>query len=97
MSSRKLQPSGDHILIQFAQAARAVAQANATRRRKAAPSPAKVIAVGPGKESKDGNVIPLGLKVGERILVERGRGIKIRLHRQNYAVIRKQDLVESQA
>jgi len=97
MTSRKLQPSGDHILIQFARAARAVAQANASRRRKATASPAKVIAVGPGKESADGNVIPLGLKVGERILVERGRGIKIRLHRQNYAVIRKQDLVESRA
>ena len=97
MSTRKLQPSGDHILIQFAEAARAVAQTNASKRRKAAPSPAKVIAVGPGKESANGNVIPIGLKVGEKILVERGRGIKIRLHRQNYAVIRKQDLVASRA
>ena len=48
-------------------------------------------------ETSDGNVIPLGLKVGEKIFVERGRGIKIRLHRQNYAVIRKQDLVEAKA
>jgi chaperonin GroES len=97
MSSRKLQPSGDHILIQFAQAVQAVARENESRRLRTAPSPAKVIAVGPGKESANGNVIPLGLKVGERILVERGRGIKIRLHRQNYAVIRKQDLVEARA
>ena len=92
MSHRKLQPSGDHILIRFAAAARAVA-----RRRGTKPSAAKVIAVGPGKETSDGNVIPLGLKVGEKIFVERGRGIKIRLHRQNYAVIRKQDLVEAKA
>ena len=92
MSHRKLQPSGDHILIRFAAAARA-----AVRPRGAKPSPAKVIAVGPGKKSPDGNVIPLGLKVGEKIFVERGRGIKIRLHRQNYAVIRQRDLVELKA
>ena len=97
MTHRKLQPSGDHILIQYADAARAAGGKNVARRPDKKRSAAKVIAVGPGQEGADGNVSPLGLKVGERIFVGRGCGIKIRLNRQSYAVIRKQDLVESRA
>jgi co-chaperonin GroES (HSP10) len=89
MPHRKLQPSGDHILIQYA-------NAEVARRQPIVnPSLAKVIAVGPGQEDADGHPIPLGLHVGENILVDRTCGIKIRLKRQSYAVIRKRDLVEA--
>jgi chaperonin GroES len=60
------------------------------------PSAAKVIAVGPGRENADGTTIPLGLKVGERVFVDRTCGVKIRLNRQSYAVVRKHDLIASQ-
>jgi chaperonin GroES len=93
MPHRKLQPSGDHILIQYADAPpTGVAVANVSRLRLKA-SPARVIAVGPGQAGADGNVIPLGLKVGERILVDRPCGVRIKLKRQSYAVIRQGDLV----
>ena len=95
MTHRKLQPSGDHILIQFADAARAQAVASGRRKRKKNASPAKVIAVGPGHTGADGNRIPLGLKVGEKILVDQACGVRIKLNRQSYAVIRKRDLVEA--
>ena len=97
MNHRKLQPSGDHILIQYADAPRARAAPAAVSRREANASPARVIAVGPGDAGADGNVIPLGLKVGEKILVDRTCGVKITLNRQSYAVIRKRDLVAAQA
>jgi chaperonin GroES len=98
MTHRKLQPSGDHILIKYAMASRAKSRpATPVARRKEKGSVAKVIAVGPGREAADGTTIPLGLKVGQRVFVDRSRGIKIRLNRQNYAVIRKDDLVSKSA
>ena len=93
MLHRKLQPSGDHILIQYADAPQTgVAVANVSRRKVKA-ARARVVAVGPGQAGADGNVIPLGLKVGERILVDRACGVRIKLKRQSYAVIRQGDLV----
>jgi chaperonin GroES len=98
MMHRKLQPSGDHILIQYADGARAqTASAKIAARPKGKKSAAKVIAVGPGREAADGSVTPLGLKVGQRVFVKRACGIKIRLNRQSYAVIRKRDLVAARA
>ncbi|MGH7957838.1 MAG: co-chaperone GroES family protein [Opitutaceae bacterium] len=97
MTHRKLQPSGDHILIQYADATRARAAGPGTSRRKEKASVAKVIAVGPGQEGADGSMIPLGLKVGEKVFVNRSRGVLIKLNRRSYAVIRKHDLVVASA
>ena len=95
MNPRKLQPSGDHVLIQYADAALSVSVATESSPRDKKPSAAKVIAVGPGREGADGTTVPLGLKVGERVFVDRTCGIKIRLNRQSYAVVRKRDLISS--
>jgi chaperonin GroES len=93
MTHRKLQPSGDHILIQYAPTATLEASLPKAPRTAGSPSIAKVIAVGPGSAGADGNMIPLGLKVGEKIFVDQTRGVRIRLNRQSYAVIRKRDLI----
>jgi chaperonin GroES len=94
MNSRKLQPSGDHILIKYADAATATRRfAKVVRMPKQKSAVAKVVAVGPGRERADGSTIPLGLKVGQRVFVDGARGIRIRLNRRNYTVIRKRDLV----
>ena len=97
MNPRKLQPSGDHVLIQYADAALSVSVASAPPSGGKQPSVAKVIAVGPGREGADGTTVPLGLKVGERVFVDRTCGIRIRLNRQSYAVVRKRDLITSQS
>jgi chaperonin GroES len=98
MTHRKLQPSGDHILIKYAIASRAkTRRVVVAARRKEKAAVAKVIAVGPGCEAADGTMIPLGLKVGQHVFVNRSCGIKIRLNRKSYAVIRKNDLVGKSA
>jgi co-chaperonin GroES (HSP10) len=94
MNSRKLQPSGDHILIKYAEAATATRRlGKVVRVPKQKSAVARVIAIGPGRERADGSTIPLGLKVGQRVFVDGARGIRIRLNRQSYTVIRKRDLV----
>jgi chaperonin GroES len=94
MNHRKLQPSGDHILIKYAEDAPAKGSpGKVVRMPKQKSSVAKVVAVGPGRERADGSMIPLGLKVGQRVVVVSSCGIRICLNRQNYTVIRKRDLV----
>jgi co-chaperonin GroES (HSP10) len=92
MTNRKLQPSGDHVLIQYAEAP--TARTTNAPRHAGKPSVAKVIAVGPGREGADGNTVPLGLKVGEKVFVQRTCGIRIRLNRRSYTVVRKHDLID---
>ena len=91
MTNRKLQPSGDHVLIQYAETS-SVRTTDAPRHAGKA-SIAKVIAVGPGREGADGNTVPLGLKVGEKVFVKRTCGIRIRLNRRSYTVVRQHDLI----
>jgi len=96
MIHRKLQPSGDHILIKYADTSVAKNQPDKlVRREKRKSSVAKVVAVGPGRAKADGSTVPLGLKVGQRVFVGSACGIKIRLNRQSYTVIRKRDLVST--
>ena len=93
MIHRKLQPSGDHILIRYADTPRTdLAEPSPSRADQR--SAARVIAVGPGRPDADGNTVPLGLKVGERVYVDGMCGVKIRLNRRRYAVVRESDLIE---
>ena len=94
MNHRKLQPSGDHILIKYAETSVAKKQpGKLVRIPKQKSSVARVVAVGPGRAKADGSMVPLGLKVGQRVFVDSACGVKIRLNRQSYTVIRKRDLV----
>src|SRR5688572_10099035 len=94
MNHRKLQPSGDHILIKYADTSLGKNQpGKQVRSEKQQSAAARVVAVGPGRVNADGSTVPLGLKVGQRVFVASARGIKIRLNRQSYTVIRKRDLV----
>ena len=94
MNHRKLQPSGDHILIKYADTSLGKNQPGKrvclAEQKSAA---ARVVAVGPGRAKADGSTVPLGLKVGQRVFVASACGIKIRLNRESYTVIRKRDLV----
>ena len=86
----KLQPSGDRILIQYA----GLPGASREKRTRMGSAAARVVAVGPGQEGKDGHRVPIGVKVGQRVVVKNARGISIRLNRQSYALIRATDVVQ---
>jgi len=86
MTNRKLQPSGDHVLIQFSDGA-LTASAPIAR-----PASAKIIAIGPECVAATG-ASRRGLKVGEQVFVDRARGVRIRLKQQSYTVVRQRDLI----
>lgn len=54
---------------------------------------AEVIALGTGKLDKSGKALPLPVKVGEIILMEKYSGQEITLNDQEYVIVRGEDII----
>ncbi|MFN5540038.1 MAG: co-chaperone GroES [Candidatus Melainabacteria bacterium] len=57
------------------------------------PQQALVIAVGPGKRDDKGNLIPVDIKVGEKILYPKYSGTEIKLDGNEYLILRATDVL----
>ncbi len=57
------------------------------------PSEGKVIAVGNGKVKEDGNVQPLDVKKGDRILFSKYAGTEINVDGEEHIIIREDDVL----
>lgn len=53
----------------------------------------KVLAVGPGRIERNGNVIPLGVKVGEHVLFSKYAGNDIKIDGADYLVLREEEIL----
>ncbi|MBM4329184.1 MAG: co-chaperone GroES [Deltaproteobacteria bacterium] len=62
------------------------------------PQQGKVIAVGPGKRTEDGKLIPMDVKAGDTILFGKYSGSEVKIEGVEYLIMREEDvlgLVES--
>jgi chaperonin GroES len=57
------------------------------------PQEGEVIAVGNGKKTEEGKVIPLDVKAGDRILFGKYSGTEIKLDDQEYLIIREEEVL----
>ena len=57
------------------------------------PHEGKVIAVGEGKKNDDGKLIPLILKVGDKVLYGKYSGTEITVNEEDYLIMREDDVV----
>jgi chaperonin GroES len=57
------------------------------------PQEAEVIAVGKGKRLEDGKIVPLDVKVGDRILLGKYSGSEIKLDGQDYLIVREDEVL----
>ena len=56
------------------------------------PSQGKVVAVGNGKKTEDGKVIPLDVKVGDKILFGKYAGTEIKIEGKEYLIMREDEV-----
>ena len=56
------------------------------------PQEGRVVAVGPGKH-EDGKVLPLDVKVGDRILFGKYSGTEIKLNDDEHLIVREDDIL----
>lgn len=54
---------------------------------------AEVIALGTGKNDKNGNPIPFPVKVGEKILMEKYAGQEVTIDGEEYVILTADDLI----
>jgi chaperonin GroES len=57
------------------------------------PQQGKVIAVGKGKKTEDGKVLPLDVKVGDRVLFGKYAGTEIKIEGKEFLMMREDDIL----
>jgi chaperonin GroES len=64
-----------------------------TAAAKEKPSVAEVVAVGPGAYDKNGNLIPMTVKVGDKVLVAKYSGTEVKLDGEDYSIVSLADIL----
>ncbi|HEY4055632.1 MAG TPA: co-chaperone GroES [Kofleriaceae bacterium] len=57
------------------------------------PIQAKVIAVGAGKQDKNGKLIPLDVKAGDKVLFSKYSGSDIKIDGEDHLIMREEDVL----
>ena len=57
------------------------------------PQQGKVIAVGPGGRDENGKLIPIDLKVGDRILFGKWSGTEVKIDAREYLIMNESDIM----
>jgi len=57
------------------------------------PQMGKVIAAGPGKTSDEGKLIPLEVKVGDKVLYGKYSGTDVTVEGKDYLIVRESDIL----
>jgi len=54
---------------------------------------AKVVAVGPGKRLDDGKVLPVAVKIGDLILMDKYSGQEVTIDDEEYMILKADDII----
>jgi chaperonin GroES len=57
------------------------------------PQQGEVVAVGKGKKTEDGKIIPMDVKPGDKVLFGKYAGTEIKLEGQDYLIMREDDIL----
>jgi chaperonin GroES len=57
------------------------------------PDQGEVVAVGPGKRTEEGKLVPMDVKVGDRILFGKYSGTTVKVEGTEYLVMREEDIM----
>ena len=57
------------------------------------PQEVKVIAVGPGTKTEDGKIIPMDVKVGDRVLFGKWSGTEVKIDGKEYSIMKESDIM----
>lgn len=90
-----IKPLSDHILIE------PIKEEEKTRggillpdtAQKERPEQGKVIAVGAGKKSDDGKIVPVSVKVGDKVLFTKYGPTEIKVEEAEYLIAREDDIL----
>lgn len=93
-TNTKLRPLGSRVLVKRLEAEEKLKggillPGNAKKKQEQA----EVVAVGPGKKDKSGQLIEMPVKIGDVILMEKYSGQEITLEDQEYMILKSEDII----
>jgi chaperonin GroES len=90
----KIRPLGDRILVE-PQKEEEVKKGGIIipDSAKEKPQQGKVIAVGPGKRTDDGKLIPMNVKVADTVLMPKYGGTEVKIDEKEYQLVREEDIL----
>ena len=94
LSGVKIRPLGDRVLIKPAEKEEAKKSGIIipdTAKEK--PQEGKVVAVGKGKTTDEGKVLPMDLKAGDRVLYGKYSGTEIKIDDEDYLIMNQDDVL----
>lgn len=90
----KIKPLGDRVLVQ------PMKEDEVTKSGIIIPDSAKekpvegsVVAVGPGKTKEDGTLVPISVKVGDKVIYGKYAGTELKYDNEDYLLLREDDLL----
>ena len=93
-SSLKLKPIGDRVIVQrLGSAEKTKGGLYLPDSAQEKPQEGKVIAVGTGRTLKNGKVIPLSVKPGEKIIFGKYSGSEIKVDDKEYVFLNEDDIL----
>ncbi|MBQ7528388.1 co-chaperone GroES [bacterium] len=57
------------------------------------PQQGEVIAVGPGRKAEDGTLLPMELKVGDKVLYGKYAGTELKMDGEVYLIVKESDIL----
>jgi len=89
-----IRPVGDRVLIEHIeekeQVRGGVIIPDSAREK---PQEAKVIALGSGRKTKDGVVVPFEVRVGDKVLVAKYGGSEVKIDQKKFTLVREDDIL----
>ena len=93
-SKLNLRPLGDRVILQRAEAQEMTAGGILLpESAKEKPKEGKIVACGDGKILEDGNVLPMNVKVGNRVLFSSYAGTEVKVGGEEYLIMNESDIL----
>ncbi len=90
----KLQPLADRVLVKpIEKEEKTKSGIYIPDTAKEKPQEGKVLAVGPGKMSEEGKLIPMNLKVGDTVIYSKYGGTEIKVDDEELIILRESDIL----
>ncbi len=89
----KLKPLADRVVVKMTEAEETTKSGIIlTASAKEKPQVAEVLAVGPGA-TKDGQLVPMSVKVGDKVITSKYSGTEIKLDGTEYIIVSESDIL----
>ncbi|MBP2623580.1 co-chaperone GroES [Streptococcus oricebi] len=88
-----LKPLGDRVVLKVEETEQKVGGLVLAGASQAATKPAKVVAIGEGIRTLNGDLVALTVKEGDRVLVENHVGVEVKDQDENYLLVSESNIL----